>query len=340
MLKTIAVGAVLVTCGTVVSGLTNSSIGEYIRTTFNHVCRVLRQDILHTRKVSISADSKILEMIIDEKVICLNKNIEPIITDTPSGLKKNVSNGVYVIGQIKDTTVYAIKTESGYSVSTYNNENITENCLIAFIDTIYQNKFSPSICIMHYTIDNRQWKFCKSAELIDFRKLHMNNQLENIICSVNEWYYGVRSKSFHFNGRPQSEKAYGILLHGATGSGKTKCIEIIASMLKMRCYHVSLNNNNLDDASLQTLIAQISVPSVVVFDELDKKIETMQTNRLVNVSIGGILEALDGAIRMNKNCITVITSTNVNKLFEQFSEEELTRNGRISGVFELTETIN
>ncbi len=68
----------------------------------------------------------------------------------------------------------------------------------------------------------------------------------------------------------------GYLLTGKEGSGKSAAVELIASRYNKAIFMVTLNSLEMDDSILINLIKEVPPNSVVVFDEIDKQLETIK----------------------------------------------------------------
>jgi len=121
------------------------------------------------------------------------------------------------------------------------------------------------------------------------------NDVEEFFKSENE----VRER-----GRPFR---YGLILSGEPGTGKTAMTELIAMKFQMITYNVILNSDKMNDSVLINMVTSVPPRSLIIFDEFEKQLETIKTNKNINLSEGGILSAIDGPQRLSHGTIVIAT---------------------------------
>jgi len=84
------------------------------------------------------------------------------------------------------------------------------------------------------------------------------------------------------------------MLYGPPGTGKTSFTQAVAGALKLNLCYLNLSNNEVNDDSLNRLLADAPPRSIILLEDIDalfKKREQMQSS---GISFSGFLNALDG----------------------------------------------
>lgn len=152
---------------------------------------------------------------------------------------------------------------------------------------------------------------------------------EKIINDINtffnrkDWYFdkGLRHK-------------LGILLSGPPGTGKSKLVSIIASILDLPIYMLNLNSLEKDN-DLLSLIRDIPPKSILLIEDIDcfcVSLDRENDNKKDSkISLSTILNALDGI--NSPDGIVYILSTN----YPEKLDKALIREGRIDLFYTLTD---
>lgn len=185
----------------------------------------------------------------------------------------------------------------------------------------YENQSSDTIDIYHSTDQGWQQIYRKrprplsSVILQDGLKQTIRADMESFLAD-EDWYVNL--------GIPWRR---GYLFHGPPGTGKSSLTEALAGTLDMDLYSVSLSNGEVSDADLQRLFQQTSPRSVILLEEIDR---VYDGNGDDTVSIGGLLNCLDGVTAPAEGRIVVMTTNHFDRL-----GNALLRDGRSDVVVEL-----
>jgi hypothetical protein len=254
------------------------------------------------------------------------------IEDGNGAPEKKVSNGNYTISTENLGSVY-IEIDDDlvvikacklpfFGVMTFEQFN-------DFVDKLYKAHNAANQVIIYYTMDNNNWGQPMFRTPRNMEKLTMSPDMQFILDDV---------KQFKESKDEYEQKAYpfkkGYLLYGATGTNKSTMAELIAYKHDMICYMVTLNSTDMTDAVLINLVSQSPPNSLIVFDEIDKQLLALQRNKTANVTIGGLLTAIDGPQRLSEGTIVLMTS-NTNNFLPDQQLNALLRKGRIDVVHEM-----
>lgn len=100
-------------------------------------------------------------------------------------------------------------------------------------------------------------------------------------------------------------------------------------------YNVS--SKNISDAVLINLFSTVT-PKSVIINEIDKQMKGLKNNGSANVTVSGLLSAIDGPQRLNNSVIVILTSNTIDFL-DPDDMLALLRPGRIDRVFLLDELV-
>ena len=137
----------------------------------------------------------------------------------------------------------------------------------------------------------------------------------------------------------------GFLFFGKPGTVKTSCIRALSYEYQMNIYTINLNNENVNDDTIQDILNAIGGSSnkILLFEDVDsafvdkEKIkmeakDNMETDKDIKekkyLTYAGLLNALDGLLSDHKGVITIMTTNHPEKL-----GEALIRPGRIDRSF-------
>ena len=100
----------------------------------------------------------------------------------------------------------------------------------------------------------------------------------------------------------------GYLLHGPPGCGKSSLVVAIAGELRLAICVLSLSNRSLDDDSLNSLLNEAPVRSIVLLEDIDRAFTADS-----RVTMSGLLNALDG-VAAQEGRIVFMTTNHVERL--------------------------
>lgn len=192
-----------------------------------------------------------------------------------------------------------------------------------FLNGIYEQHVTPDHINIFYFSRDGSWSVPLFRRPREIAIIRLTPEMERVIDDI----YRFRNDEARYK---QENKHYkrGYLLEGPTGTGKTTCIEIISTKFNMGTYIVNLNASNMTDEVLINLVANVPIHSLIVFEEIEKQLDTIKSNPQNLVSAGGILMAMDGPQRINHGCIIIVTANSIDLLDESF-KIPLLRSGRI-----------
>lgn len=124
----------------------------------------------------------------------------------------------------------------------------------------------------------------------------------------------------------------GYLFHGPPGTGKTSMASVLASQVKGNIYSLSLQSVKSDN-DLNGLISDMSLadddPTVLIIEDIDTVHGATSRQVDEGVSMGGLLNVLDGIITPS-GLITIMTTNHLEEL-----DDALTRPGRADMLIEV-----
>lgn len=281
------------------------------------------------------------ELIIDPSSHKVRFAIRQFIDDGKVYNNLKVFDGGDVPNYEPSNDVFFINSEYGYFWITLKGDDIriTTYCgdiknVQKFCDKIYKKYNCPENMIMLVTSEKDSWSFPIYREPRNVKNLKITNDMKKVMDDVKDFM----NSEDKYNKQSIPYKM-GYFLQGKAGVGKSTLIELIAIEYNMTIHLTNLNAESMSDTILINLLCKVPGRSIIVFDEFDSQLETIQKNKMVNISIGGILSAIDGPQRLSKGCIIIFTS---NKKLKEYRNSEklinaLIRPGRIDKEFELSE---
>lgn len=250
------------------------------------------------------------------------------VFDGEPNLQYHVSNGTYFLccgptRFIKITLAIDNITIKGYGIFIHE--------LKEFVDNIYSRHIiEDNITVFNISDLSSETKWrsvIRRPRNITYITTLMQQMLDNIEDFMN-------SETLYRNRGLPYKKTY--FITGESKTGKTTMAEIISWKYNMTIYSIYFNDNNMTDATLIGLIATIPPRSLIIIDEIDKQYKSIITNKTVNISEGGLLNALDGPQRINHSCIVLLIANDLLDLPDKF-KIPLLREGRTDEKYEFTE---
>lgn len=208
-------------------------------------------------------------------------------------------------------------------------QRISQEKLENFCNEIYNYYNSPEKSIMYYMSIDKQWKYPILRRPRNVNSINITSSMQNVLDDVDNFMQN--SHNYELQGLPYKR---GYLFQGKSGTGKTTLAELISIKYNRSIYLVSLNSGTMDDSALVNLLSDVPAYSLIVFEEIDRQIETLKTNKNINISDGGILTAIDGPQRLSHGTIIIMTSNNAYEFSKTF-KDALFRKGRIDKTFQL-----
>lgn len=204
--------------------------------------------------------------------------------------------------------------------------------LQTFMDKIYKTYSSPAEKTVFFTSDENRWSFPIFKNPRNKDKIVLTPEIQDVFQELDQFRSPETETTFRENQQPYRK---GLLLVGKAGTGKTTILEVMATEYKMSVHLVNLNSAHMTDTLLINLLTKVPPKSIIVFDEIDKQLETLKANVNNQVSIGGILSAIDGPQRLANGVIVMMTSNSENFLDEHKIRDSLIRYGRIDKIHRL-----
>jgi ATP-dependent 26S proteasome regulatory subunit len=177
---------------------------------------------------------------------------------------------------------------------------------------------------MTYTSKGNKWDFPVIRRPTTFPEEKMTPEMAKTMDDIDKFHN--HEEEYRSRGIPYRR---GYMLYGKTGTGKTTIIELTAKKYNKTLYSLNFNSKELDDTIIINLIASVPPNSIVVMDEIDKQIAALNKNKNKLISIGGILSAIDGPLRLS-HCTMVIMTANTGNFLQNVDEANaMFRKGRI-----------
>ncbi len=235
-----------------------------------------------------------------------------------------INNGIYMINY---TTFIKITNDKIFLMSIKPSKMIT---LREFFDNIYKKYSSSESIITFYVSDKNGWGKANIKRPRNIVKI--TDCMIYVLDDVDNF---MKSEELYLNeGKPYRS---GYLLKGEPGTGKSTLIEIISQKYDMTIYMLSICSIDMDDSSLLRTTSTIPHKSLIVIEEIDHQINSINNcNNKNYVTIGGLQTAIDGCQRLPYNSILIVTC-NSDKFLE--NNKALVRDGIIDVEKELTEKL-
>jgi len=250
--------------------------------------------------------------------------------DAGQEIRYTMSNGKHYLQNVNRIGEIRVLIDSNEIIisTRYGGKNAVKN-LQRFLHTLYTHYNSPSIVKTIYMIGKENWGIPIFRRTRDIENIKTTTEMKSVIEDVE--LFMKSEKKYIASGHPYRK---GYFLYGGTGTGKTTLIEIISQKHNMDIYMIDLNSDNMTDAKLSRLISKVPEKSIIVIEEIDKQIKTMNDQTNNKISIGGILSSIDGPSRMSNQSIIILTS-NQEIFLSEANMEALLRKGRIDSKYHM-----
>jgi hypothetical protein len=203
-----------------------------------------------------------------------------------------------------------------------------------YVTDLYEQYCAPSEMVLIVLNENDRWSRSIHRKPSQFRDQYLTKAMKEAISTIE--IFRNSSDVYLQQGTPYR---YGMMLWGVAGSGKTAVIEILARRYNMTIYNLNINTPSITNSVLAGLIADIPSNSLLVIEEFDKQVDTLQKGSDRNLDIGGLLSALDGPQRLSSGVVVIMTANRFNFLSAS-NRKSMFRRGRIDKVIEFNELLN
>lgn len=309
-MKSVLVGALLYTY--------QSEIKQLLSYTYKYIVECTESKI-----IVFTLGNEKLSYAIRSELSTLTNSKTYVATDGFTNPNYKIANGSYKIFY-RDTSIYIDISDTQIEIYSY---FTTVNKLKTFINDTYAKYSTTENVLVFYLLDKQSWNYPIFRRP---RKINViTPEMEKFLADVAEFNSIQTEQSYETNGIPYRR---GYLIEGEPGTGKSAIVEKVAMIYNMTIYTAILNSEKMTDAVLINLVSTVPPKSLILFDEMDKQYESIKSNPTVNLSISGILSALDGAQRLSFGTIVIIIVNNINKFEDKF-KIPLLRKGRIDSVF-------
>lgn len=273
---------------------------------------------------AIYAVKQELELLADPKNL-VNMN------DGPLGPSYSLKYGTYRVKTKELGHVFAEYTKEGIKLYAlpeigiwpprYQSRQVD---LKKYTTDIYKKHCAPSEMIMTFTSQKDKWSFPIIRRPTKFLETNMTSEMTKVLDDITK--FKENEPAYQEKGIPYRR---GYLFFGIPGSGKTTVIELAAKKHNMTLYSLNLNSGSeMTDTVLINLVTSVPPNSIIILDEIDKQLDTLNKNAHKYVSIGGLLSAIDGPQRLSNSTIVVMTS-NKKDFLDAAQQAALFRAGRI-----------
>jgi len=253
------------------------------------------------------------------------------IEDEFDTVSYTLADGEYTV-EYKDVEIYFTLTKGKliiqtHKVSIYGRNLLTYKEFKGYIESVYKTYNSPEKVTLYYLSKNDSWTIPIFRKPRDIKTLTAS--MKQVFIQIER--FKSNKNDYELEAQPYR---YGCFLFGKPRTGKSLMVEYIAQKYGMTVYLVNLNSKGMTDATLIALTSKIPSNSIICFDEIDKQIKTLRENKMLQVSFGGLLTAIDGPQRLSEGTIVIMTANRDD--FLEFEEWKLlVRKGRIDKVFHL-----
>lgn len=174
------------------------------------------------------------------------------------------------------------------------------------------------------------WCFFAKTPTRTWDTIYIDEEIKKDIISDLDNFQSKETKEFfgkHCIGRKR-----GYLFHGPPGTGKTSLIKAIAAFTRRSVHSISVSDPNATDFLLKQAFIRAR-NSVIVLEEVDSIFSnaTRENKReSSNVTMSGLLDALDGLGSNSNGCVVVMTTNHIDRL-----DPALIRPGRVDKTIEV-----
>ncbi len=160
-------------------------------------------------------------------------------------------------------------------------------------------------------------------------RLALPRRAMETLCLPREFFAPIESRVREFlDGRKDYERAgipwrFGVLLHGAPGTGKTSIAHVLASTLQRRLAVIPLADLRSDEDMVSAFDAVVD-PSIVLIEDVDCAFIKRNNEDAEGITFSGFLNCIDGMLAPHNGRILIMTTNHVDRL-----DPALIRPGRI-----------
>ncbi len=193
-----------------------------------------------------------------------------------------------------------------------------------FLNGICQKHLHPdNVIFFYFPNEKMEWSFPVPRRPI--ANIRITPKIQEFMNDFGEFEKPETESIYKGEGYPYRR---GYLLSGPPQSGKTTCINLASQKSGRSVYVIGLVSQEIDDNKLVKLCATVPPRTIIVLEEFEKALETLQRASNKFVSEAGILSAIDGPQRLPHGVVVILTANNINDISKNFLEQ-LTRKGRI-----------
>ncbi len=235
-----------------------------------------------------------------------SKTHDNVLTATDGGLSPNfrLSYGKHFL-QTKHGLLLITYGEDQLIIETHKLNSM--DTLKSFLTSTYLNYCSSENTAMFYTAKLDGWGHPKFRPPRDITKLKLTPEMSKMDTDVNDF---INSEPLYKEKGQIYRRGY--FLYGKPRTGKTTMVEYIAIKYNMPVYLIQLGMQNMTDSVLVELVSNISIRSLLVFDEIDKQWEVVENSDNQYLTLGGLASALDGPQRLPRGSIVMFTANKKN----------------------------
>ena len=234
---------------------------------------------------------------------------------------------------------YRLTTDYGTIVVTIDDNEISlltpfwnsMDSLQDWFNDIYKSNVSTGKVVTWVPMEEKNWGIPFFRRPRDISKIVMTPSMKLFTTDLAKFFNS--EKIYSDKGQPYR---YGFLLQGPSGTGKGTAIEYTSIKYNMPVYLLSLNVSSLTDTLLVKMVSQVRPRSIIVIEEIDQQIQSLENSPNCQLSTGGILSALDGPQRLAHGVI-IIATTNNPKYFDTDFGKSLLRPGRFDKSLEFND---